>query len=240
MATRLAAVSLGVLLAVVAALPAQAPGGFNVIVPPPKVNVQDKEDVWVLNFQFKGPRVFTTDIPGRGKKTVWYVWYQVWNLTGQPRDFIPDFELLTNLGTLHRDEVLPKVQEEIAQKEGVPGFDTILNTTTIGLKPIPVTKPEANPAYVTGLAIFPDVVEKAPATTSFTIFVSGLSNGWQEGPQGITYRKTLQLNFARAADANAQNSQVIRYLPPNDWIYRGTGVNAPVVKPAVTKDGGER
>jgi len=227
-APRIAVVSTGLLLAAVAALPAQAPGGYNVIVAPPKANVQDKEDVWVLNFQFKGPRVLTTDVPGRGRKTVWYVWYQVWNTTGVPRYFLPDFELLANTGstsTLHRDEVLPKVQEEIARREGVPGFDVVHNSTTIAAKPIPVTKPDSRPAYVTGVAIFPDVVEKAPALTSFSIFVGGLSNGW-EVRDGVIRRKTLQLNFFRPADARSQNTEAIRYTS-QEWIYRGTGVKAP-------------
>ena len=121
-AVRTAAVGLTVILGTTTALLAQAPGGFNIVTAPPKVNVQDKEDVWVLDFQFKSPRVLTVDIPGRGRKTVGYLWYQVWNRTGQPRYFIPDFELLTDRGTLHHDEVLPQVQQEIARIEGVPGF----------------------------------------------------------------------------------------------------------------------
>jgi hypothetical protein len=205
-----------------------------VIVAPPKVNVQDKEDVWALNLQFKGPRVLTVDLPGRGRKTIWYVWYQVWNNTGQPRYFLPDFELLANAGntsTLHHDEVLPQVQDEIARREGVPGFDIVHNSTTIAAKPIPITKPDARPAYVTGVAIFPDVVEKAPSVTSFSIFVSGLSNGWEVGDQGVIRRKTLQMNFFRPADARAQNTEAIRYVS-QEWIYRGTGVKAPDFKAA--------
>jgi hypothetical protein len=232
-ARRFAAVTLGLLLGGAASLPAQAPGGFNVITAPPKVNVQDKEDVWTLNFQFKSPRVHTTDIPGRGRKTVYYVWYQVWNTTGQPRYFIPTFELLDQDGSrlLFRDQVLPKVQQEIVAKEGVPGFDDIKNSVTMFAQPVPVTKPDANPAYVTGVAIFPDVVEKAPNMTRFVIFVGGLSNGWDVSDQGMIRSKTLQLNFTRRADARIQDAQTIRFAPPHDWIYRVTGVKAPDAKP---------
>jgi hypothetical protein len=235
-AVRIAAVSVGLVLGAAASLPGQSPGGYNVIVAPPKVNVQDKGDVWALDFQFKGPRVLAVDIPGRGRKTVWYVWYQVWNNTGQPRYFIPDFELLTDRGTLHHDEVLPQVQQEIARIEGVPGFDDLKNSVTIAAKPIPPSRPDANPAYVTGVAIFPDVVEKVPDVTRFSIFVSGLSNGWEVGDNGVIRRKTLQLNFLRRADARVQTSQAIRFFD-YAWIYRGTGVKEPDFKSAAPKPG---
>src|SRR5436305_6812176 len=108
--------ALGLACAVGAAA-AQAPG-FNVIPAPPRVNVQDKQDTWVLDFQFKATRVLTAEIPGRGKKTIWYIWYQVINRTGQPRTFIPDFELVTlDRNTVHHDQVLPAVQAEIAKTE---------------------------------------------------------------------------------------------------------------------------
>src|SRR3954447_6286816 len=105
------ATPLAPLLGIAAAVSAQAPGGgYNVVPAPPRVNVQDKEDTWVLDFQFKSPRVLTVDIPGRGRKTVWYVRYEVWNRTGAPRYFIPDFRLVAGDKVFH-DQVLPKVQE---------------------------------------------------------------------------------------------------------------------------------
>jgi hypothetical protein len=232
MSPRFAAVTLSLLLVAAASLPAQAPGGFNVITAPPKVNVQDKEDVWALNFQFKSPRVHTTDIPARGRKTVYYIWYQVWNTTGQPRTFNPVFEVLTNTGHLFRDQVLPKVQQEIAAKEGVPGFDDIKNSVTIGAQPIPMSRADANPAYVTGIAIFPEIVDKAATSTSFSVFVTGLSNGYEVGNNGILQTKTLQLNFVRRADARVQDAETIRFVAPHQWIYRGSGVKAPEMKPA--------
>jgi hypothetical protein len=216
---------------------AQAPGGgFNVVPAPPRVNVQDKEDAWVLDFQFKSPRVITVDIPGRGRKTVWYLRYEVWNRTGAPRFFIPDFDLVTDTASF-RDEVLPSVQAQIAKIEDPTGFYDVKNTTTIAAKPIPPSKQDANPIYVTGVAIFPDLVEKAPDLTKFSIFVTGLSNGWSEDPQThVVKRKTLQLNFRRFADARVQSSDVIRFQAPVEWIYRGTGVKAPEIKPADQQD----
>jgi hypothetical protein len=235
MATRrwFAAAPLALLLAA-AAVTAQAPGGgYNVIPAPPRVNVEDKEDVWVLDFQFKSPRVLQVDVPGRGRKAVLYVWYQVWNRTGAPRYFIPDFDLLTNKGTRHRDEVLPAVQDAVKKIEDPTGFYDIKNAATIAIKPIPPSKADANPIYVTGVAVFPDVFEKVPDVTSFSVFVTGLSNGWKADPQtNDVRRKTLQLNFRRSADARVQTSDVIRFVPPQDWIYRSTGVKAPDGKAA--------
>jgi hypothetical protein len=220
------------LLVGVAAVTAQSPG-YNVIPAPPRVNVEDKEDVWVLDFQFKSPRVITVDVPGRGRKTVLYVWYQVWNRTGAPRYFIPDFDLLTNKGTRHRDEVMPAVQEAIKKVEDPTGFYDIKDSVTMAAKPIPPSKADANPIYVTGVAIFPDVFEKVPDVTSFSIFVTGLSNGWKDDPQTHDVRrKTLQLNFRRYADARVQTSEAIGFQPPQVWIYRSTGVKAPEVKAA--------
>jgi hypothetical protein len=175
------------------------------------------------------------DIPGRGKRTAWYVWYQVWNRTGAPRFFIPDFDLVTDVTSFH-DEVMPAVQNEIRKNEDPTGFYNIKNSVTIAAKPIPPSKPDANPIYVTGVAIFPDVVEKAPDLTKFSIFVTGLSNGWAEDPQThIVKRKTLQLNFRRFTDARVQSADVIRFQAPVEWIYRGSNVKAPEIKPAVEK-----
>src|SRR5205823_13581767 len=59
----------------------------------PQVNVQDKGDVWVLHFKFKDPRLVTVDIPGRGRKICYYLWYQVTNRDPkEAHTFYPDFE----------------------------------------------------------------------------------------------------------------------------------------------------
>jgi len=233
-----AAAPLAALLGVTAVVSAQAPGGgYNVVPAPPRVNVQDKEDTWVLDFQFKTPRVLTVDIPGRGRKTVWYVRYEVWNRTGAPRYFIPDFRLVAGDKVFH-DQVLPKVQEQIAKTEDPTGFYAMKDSVTIAARPIPPSKADANPVYVTGVAIFPDVVEAVPDVTQFIIQVIGLSNGWQEDANThLIRRKTLQLNFRRYADARVQESGVIRFQPPVEWNYPATSVKAPEVKGAKPDEG---
>src|SRR4051812_14814683 len=118
----------------------------------PQINVEDKSDdvtapdskVWVLTFNFKEPRIITVDIPGRGRKICWYLWYQVVNKTSEPRTFIPDFELVTlDRPGVYRDQVLPKVQEAIRQVEDPTGYLNIKNSVTIANEPIPVSKPDA-------------------------------------------------------------------------------------------------
>src|SRR5258708_5948816 len=51
---------------------------------PDKVNVEGGR-LWVLDFKFKDPRIIKVDVPGRGQKVCWYLWFQVTNYTGEPR-----------------------------------------------------------------------------------------------------------------------------------------------------------
>ena len=82
----------------------------------------------------------------------------------------------------------------------------------------------------------------------FSIFVSGLSNGWVtvdplakgKADQPIIRRKTLQLNFKRAGDRFSIDSREITFEPPAEWIYRSsrlaevgtTAVRSPASCPA--------
>lgn len=200
-------------------------GGFNEREAPYQASAEDKDGVWVLNFRFKDPRLITVDIPGRGRRLCWYMWYQVINYTGQPRTFIPDFELVTfdKPGTYH-DQVLPKVQEAIKKIEDTTGHLNIKNSVTIAREPIPPSKKDAFPRPVTGVAIWDDV---DPEASKYTIFVSGLSNGWSlaEIPpdnQQVIRRKTLQLNFKRTGDKFSTDAREIKFVSPVDWIYRGS------------------
>src|SRR6266480_933252 len=82
-----------------------------------ELNLDSK--IWVLEFRFKDPRLITVDIPGRGRKLCWYLWYQVTNRDArEAHTFYPDFELVTlDKNTAHADEILPKVQDAIRQLE---------------------------------------------------------------------------------------------------------------------------
>lgn len=205
---------------------------------PRLTNVEDKDDIqksdgkiWVLDFKFYDPRTITVDIPGRGRKICWYLKYQVINNTNEPRTFIPDFVMVTpdKPGSVYHDQVLPKVQEAIRQVEDPTSYLDIKNSVTIASKPIPPSKPNAAPYAVTGVAIWEDI---DPEANRFSLFVSGLSNGWSlaEIPpdnKQIVRRKTLQLNFKRLGERYYQRSGEIRFVPPVEWVYRATNVTVP-------------
>lgn len=190
-----------------------------------QTNVQDKDDIWVLDFRFKDPRLVTVDIPGRGRKVVWYLWYQVVNNTGLPRTFIPDFELVTHdKPASYHDQVLPKVQEAIRRIEDPTQHLDIKNSVTIASEPIPTSKPDAYPRAITGVATWDDV---DPDANRYSIFVSGLSNGWSEDDNKVIRRKTLQLNFRRVGDRYYMDSREIKFVPPAEWLYRATSFDKP-------------
>src|SRR5229473_3036481 len=96
---------------------AQSPTPANHRPIEPAPNVQDKADIWTMHLEFKDPRMMVVDVPGRGKKVVWYMWYRVINRTDQEQTIIPKFELVVPPKFALDDEVLPAVQEAIRQVE---------------------------------------------------------------------------------------------------------------------------
>src|SRR5260370_12193828 len=105
----------------------------------PELNVQDRTDIWTMHFDFIDPRMMVVDIPGRGKKVVWYLIYRVVNRTDTPRTVIPDFEMVVPDKWLTlSDEVLPSVQEAIRQREDPTNRYNMQNSVTISRTPIPV------------------------------------------------------------------------------------------------------
>jgi hypothetical protein len=204
----------------------------------------DKKNVWVLDFRFKAPRLIKVDIPGRGTRICWYLWYQVINNpppqgsgSREPVTFIPDFELVTqdtDHPAVYHDEILPKVQDAINKIENPSGADYLVakNSVTIAATPIPASKPDAFPTAITGVAIWDgtsgdpkarDAKKKDLADSNrYSIFVSGLSNGWvltdppngQKNAQPVVRRKTLQLNFKRLGDRFLMDSRRRRGTTP--------------------------
>ena len=192
--------------------------------------------VWVLDFKFKDPRLIKVDVPGRGQKVCWYMWYQVINKTKEAHTFIPDFELVTNdKHTVHRDQVLPKVQDSILKIEDPTGYLNIKNSVTISAEPIPPSRPNANPKAITGVAVWDDV---DPDTNIFSIFVAGLSNGYSQtdnpiaaDKEPVIRRKTLQLNFKKLGDRYNMTSEEIHCVGPYQWIYRASELSAGSLTP---------
>jgi hypothetical protein len=208
----------------------------------------DKVGVWSFDFRFKDPRLIKVHVPGRGTRIYWYLWYQVINHTSKPERFVPEFELVAlDYPAVFHDEVSPTVQEAIKRVEDPTGYQDIKNSVTISSEPIPVSKEDAFPRAVTGVAIWdgtaadpakrdPKVKDLADATR-YSIFVRGLSNGYVivdplvAGEPPITRYKTLQLNFKRVGDRTNLDSRDISFVPPAEWIYRA-GEQKPPVKGA--------
>jgi hypothetical protein len=237
MATRVIRLA-GVLFAGLLSLPVWAQpdiNRFNERTVEKKSSPQDREGIWMLDFHFKDPRVITVDIPGKGRKLVWYLWYQVSNGTDQPRTYVPDFVWVCHdENTVHHDQIIPSAQRAIRKVEDPTNLLDLKNSSTISNEPIPVSKEFdkdlqriAFPKLVTGVATWDDI---NPKSTHFSIYVYGLSDGWAvvDGPDGkpIVRRKTLQLKFKRLGDEFNHNSGQIRYLG-HDWIYATQDLPSP-------------
>lgn len=195
----------------------------------------DKPDIFTLHFRYKSPRIVALDALDstgrRVKKVVWYMWYQVYNLSGEPQTFLPEFELVTkDLNTSHLDQPEPFLLRQLEEVENPTKHERLTLHSSIGIakRPIPPSKPDALPVTVSGAAIWTDMAEKAPKTNKFSVYVVGLSNGLavEETPTGekLIKRKTLQINFLRPTDDN--RPQVTDIVPDDlngpaeRWIYR--------------------
>lgn len=232
----------------------------------PGINVLDKDTertvgLWTLDFKFKDPRLIKVNIPGKGTRVCWYLWYQVINFTGEPRTFIPQFELVTHDTRMtYVDQILPTAFEAIRKQEDPTNALRLKNSVTIAAEPIPVSaKDKADPKPVTGVAIWidPNEVdpdddanakarkEKAPKladSNRYSIFIAGLSNGFTKidgepsDPRPTVVRKTLQLPFRRFGDKVLTKADAIRYQPPAAWIYRASKIKLDAAAPAAPKD----
>lgn len=178
---------------------------------PPEAN--PKDGVWVMDFRFEDPCPLVLDVPGRGKKVVWYMRYEVINHTNEPRYFIPDFKLVTLDKVPHDDQVLPKAEEAIKRIADPTRELDIMNTVTVVRKPIPVSQPGLSKRAVNGVAVWGDLGEQPHSVAGFTILVTGLSNDFKVA-QGIVQRKTLQLTFKRSRDGGK-----MEFVSPGQWLY---------------------
>ncbi len=226
-------------------------GGFNEREVKAQASALDKADVYALDFRFKDPRMIIVNSPGRGTRVFWYLWYQVVNRSGKPRLISPSFDLVTlDHPALYRDEILPTVVDAIRKVEDPTGYQKIKNSVEMSEASIPPSQPpeEAFPIAVTGVAVWDasaaDPKKRDPKgrdlseTTSFSIFVSGLSNGsvQVDGPAPglppVTQYKTLQLNFRRKGDRFSVDPRDVEFIPPARWIYRAAGRTIPNAEPA--------
>ncbi|MCS7020397.1 MAG: hypothetical protein NZ703_02570 [Gemmataceae bacterium] len=199
----------------------------------------DKPGIWTLHFRYKPIRIANLDIFEPGGRltqaTVWYLWYQVYNMSGEPQFFLPEFELVTrDLNTAHLDEIHPYLVEQINRIENPTGEPRLKVHSSIDIskRPIPPSKPDAVPITVSGVAVWTNIHRQAAGTNRFSVFVTGLSNGLavEESASGerIIKRKTLQINFVRPTDDKRQRTGDIipdeAAGPAERWIYRSATV----------------
>jgi hypothetical protein len=217
----------------------------------------DKPGVWTLHFRYKPPRIDTfmaLDAKGnKVKKTVWYMWFQVYNAptkfklpngetelrAADPVTFLPEFELVTkDLNTTHLDDPEPFVVDQIKKKEDETGVLNLQTSISISKRPVPPSMPDAIPKMVSGVAVWTDMAERAPRTNRFSVYISGLSNGLaaEQLPSGelLIRRKTLQINFIRPTDDARPEITDIKpddaTGPAEKWIYRTSSKVTPALK----------
>lgn len=203
----------------------------------------DKPGNWTLHLRYAAPRILTVDVPGKGKVTAWYMVYRIFNTTANPQAVTSlKFELVTkDLNTRHLDEPQPAVFAAIAKQEDPDKNMNLQTTVQITQNPIPVTKPDSYPRYVSGLAIWTDVPAQAAKTNKFSVYVSGLSDGLVAEKQAdgskLIKVKTLQLDFQKPTDTLSSGIDDVKRednggLGGERWIYRPVDKKAAPAAPA--------
>lgn len=182
---------------------------------------KDVPDIWVLDFKFRNPRYIMVDIPGQGRRLVWYMTYEVVNRSDKPRLFIPQFTIVTDKGEVFTDIVLPRAEKAVMNREDPT--QKLFNSVSISEQPIPPTPPEALPNARYGVVFWEGI--DMGKTKAFTVFVTGLSNGYVKVEDPKTkkvdmLRKTLKLDFAKPGDSLNPDEREIRYVGPPAWSYR--------------------
>jgi hypothetical protein len=179
---------------------------------------RDKQGIWVLDFAFRPVRVMQMEIPGKGRRYVHYLYYQVSNHTGKPRMFVPQFSLVTDKGKRYEATVNPKAVELIRTRED-PLIPVLGEVNVMGM--VPVSKKAGIDDAVFGVAVWEGV---DPDADKFSVYVRGLSDGYQEvegsGDKPVVKHKTLRIDLIRRGDRFNLNDREIRLLdPPFEWIY---------------------
>jgi hypothetical protein len=178
-----------------------------------------EQGIWVLDFAFKPVRILNIDIPGKGRRQVHYMYYQVVNHTGKPRMFVPQFSLLPDTGERVEDAAIPKAVELIQTRED-PTIKLLGAVNIMGV--IPASTKQGIDDAVFGVAIWDNV---NPAADKFSVFVRGLSDGYKEEEvegkkEKVTKYKTIRIDFIRRGDQFQLKEREIQLLDPAfEWIY---------------------
>ena len=179
---------------------------------------EDPEKVWTLSFGYNWPRMVRVKEPGKPTKLYWYMTYVIVNDTSKEHLFVPDFTLVTDTDKVYRDVVAPAA-ERLARIRSDATVKYENSVTIAG--PLPPAKPDGRDYSKHGIAIFDSVDLK---TDFFSIFVTGLSNGYQEvtdpkTKKTVIRRKTVRLKFAMPGDEFYPDEDEI-FSQGWEWVYR--------------------
>jgi hypothetical protein len=179
---------------------------------------RDKQGIWVLDFAFKPLRIVPVEINGK-RPIVHYLYYRVINRTGKPRDFVPQFTLVTDTNKRYEESVMPRAVPLVQNRED-PAYTVLGAVDVAGVIP-PSTSKTVDDA-VFGVALWDSV---DPHADRIKIYVRGLSDGYQlvkdpDGGNPTTVYKTLVIDLIRRGDNRKLNENEITLAePPYDWIY---------------------
>jgi len=179
----------------------------------------DRKSLWVLDLAFKPLRMRTVEIPGKGRRTIYYMYYRVVNRTGEPRLFVPQFSIATNTNKRYDDVPLPQAVKLIQARED-PSTPLLGSVDLVGV--IPPSKKEGVDDAVFGVAIWDNMDPKA---SRFSIYVRGLSDGYKAVKASETTAakktyKSLQIDFQIFGDHIELHEDEIRLMDPAyHWAY---------------------
>jgi hypothetical protein len=204
------------------ALLGDGPFNYNAVGVNPADGDQRVPDIWTLKLNYRTPQYIMVDVPGKGRRLIWYMRYFIVNDTGKPRQVIPQFTIVTDKGDVFPDIVLPSAQRAVIQR--TDPTNTLHNSVTISKDPVPATPREGRPIEIHGVAFW-DGGEELMTAKSFDVFVTGLSNGYVKTEESAAddpkmLRKTLRLPFSKPGDKYNPDAKEIRITGSPAWIYR--------------------
>ena len=192
---------------------------FNVEMVDTALLPRDKPGIWVLDFAFKPLRMRTVEVPGKGRRQIHYLYFRVVNRTGKPRDFVPEFTLVTDTGKRYEEAVLPAAVKVVQARED-PSVPLLGAVDIAGVIP-PSTKEGVDDA-VFGVALWDGV---DPRADRMQIYVRGLSDGYKDTPspdggKPVPKYKTLRIDLIRRGDHINLNEKEIEPADPKyEWVY---------------------
>ncbi len=187
-------------------------------------DIRFEHPIWQLEFSYKPVRFIDVDVPTPSgkleRKRVWYLMFKVRNPGPEPVPFYPWFVLESRdekIQKAYPDRVIPVAMPLIAARED---RTRSIHSTVDLAGEIPPSGPGEDKS-VWGVATWTDI---DPRIDQFSIYVSGLTNGyqWTDDPvKGRLFkRKMLELNFWRPGDEYHEHEQEIRVGTPDKQEYR--------------------